>query len=159
MKENIFEFIFGAGSKFSHSGGTHNLCVFKFKPQPRLNVADSLPTSAQQQKGSDWKTKIFTSKNKSKERQIFLDNHEYCHCSPSADVCLCFSFFTQCACQSVCMCVCKLQYVGCHSYQNANLTASLLQTTFTQKKSCFSSHSSLHPLIYLSIYCLKTEVR
>lgn len=50
-----------------------------------------------------------------------------------------------------------LQYVGCHSYQNANLTASLLQTTFTQKKSCSSFHSSLHPLFYLSTYCWKME--
>lgn len=50
-----------------------------------------------------------------------------------------------------------LQYAGCHSYQNANLTASLLQTTFTQKKSCSSFHSSLHPLFYLSTYCWKME--
>lgn len=41
-----------------------------------------------------------------------------------------------------------LQYAGCHSYQNANLTASLLQTTFTQKKRV--ALPSIHPFIHSS---------
>lgn len=55
--------------------------------------------------------------------------------------------------------MCTLQYVGCHSYQNANLTASLLQTTFTHKKELLylpfippSTHLPVH------LFCLKMEL-
>lgn len=62
-------------------------------------------------------------------------------------VCI-FHFLMQCACR--CVCVYTPKYVGCHSYQNANLTASLLQTTFTQKKRCFPPiHPSIHSPVHL----------
>lgn len=68
-------------------------------------------------------------------------------------MCVCVFHFS-CGVSDKSLCICArththtLQYAGCHSYQNANLTASLLQTTFTQKKRV--ALPSIHPFIHSS---------
>lgn len=119
-----------------------------------LNISDSLPNK-RWDKASSRKTEIFTSKNKSKERPIFFFLRANVNVVTALPVqmCVCVFHFS-CGVSDKSLCICArththtLQYAGCHSYQNANLTASLLQTTFTQKKRV--ALPSIHPFIHSS---------
>lgn len=88
---------------------------------------------------------MFTSKEKSKGGENRLVNIVT---ALLLQMCFYFSLFMPC----VCLCVCMLQYAGCHSYQNANLTASLLETTFTQKWVAFPPF--VPPSTHLPVYLL-----